>query len=67
VVRCGITENEVFSLTGLKYQSISCNLTIGLDDIRKFLREWEISEEFMRNSADPRIIWSMYAAKVCSE
>jgi len=67
IVLSGIPENDIFLLSGLKHSSIACNLTIGMDGVKRCLREWEVSEEFMRYSSDPRVIWSMYAAKVCSE
>jgi len=52
--------------TGLPYESLSCNLRLGLDDVRYLVREWEETSQLMRYAPDPKVVWSMFAAKVCS-
>lgn len=65
VFLAGVQEDQVKLRSGLPYRSLSCNLTLSLADVRMLSREWEITMEFMRYTSFPRIIWEMFAVKVC--
>jgi DNA polymerase III subunit gamma/tau len=45
-------------LSGLDRNSLQFNFT--LDDVKMFLREWEVLEEMMRTTKEPRLIWELY-------
>ena len=62
----GISEQEALFQTGIRYDSFLRNLRLGFTEVQYLMREWEVTMEFMRDTADPKIVWSMYAAKVCS-
>lgn len=61
----GVPGDQVKLKSGLPYQSLSCNLTLSLADLQMLSREWETTMEFMRYTSFPRIIWEMFAVKVC--
>jgi DNA polymerase III subunit gamma/tau len=62
---CGIPEGTVGLPTAVPYEWLSCNLRLGVDEVRYLVREWETTAEMMRQTSRPRVIWSMFATKVC--
>ena len=62
----GIPEESCGSSSGLAFDSLSRNLRLGLDDVQRLVREWEITMEFMKSTPNPKVIWGMFAAKVCN-
>lgn|GEM_PF-4745770 len=52
-------------VSGLPYESLSRNISMSVPDAKVVVREWEISMGFMRTTLHPKIVWEMFAAKVC--
>jgi DNA polymerase-3 subunit gamma/tau len=65
IVASGIPEGSVQLNTGLSYAAVRNNITLSREDIKRMVSEWEVTSEHMRYTTLPRVIWSMYAAKVC--
>lgn len=63
VYLAGVTGVELQS--GIPLESLSCNLTLSLADLKMLSREWEITMEFMQHTSYPRIVWDVFAVKVC--
>jgi len=61
----GIPSENVECLSGLGFESFSRNLRLGLPDVERLVREWEVTVEFMRMTSNPMVIWSMFAVKAC--
>jgi len=61
----GVPSGTVDTLTGLSFDAFSRNLRLGLPDVERLVREWEVTAEFMATTSHPKIIWGMFAAKVC--
>lgn len=62
----GCYSDSIEYKSGISNSSFASNLTIGLGDTHKFIDEWENTEEIMRNTNHPRIIWEMYIVKIFS-
>lgn len=62
----GVAEGDVKLLSGLPYGSLSCNLTLSLADLKTLSHEWEATMNYMRYTSFPRVVWGMFAVKVCA-
>ncbi len=61
----GLTEDQVGYLSGLSSVSFTNNLSLSREDVRRIHHEWEVSVEMMRDTLHPRVIWELFAVKVC--
>jgi len=62
----GVEEGQVNLLSGIPYRSLSSNLTLTLADLKMLSHEWEVSMNYMRYTSFPRVVWGMFAVKVCA-
>lgn len=60
-----IPKDEINFLTGISYESFSRNLTMTLDDVRRISNVWGTMIEMMRSTTQPRIVWVVFAVKIC--
>lgn len=61
----GVRAEDVECLSGLSFDSFSRNLRLGLPDVERLVREWEVTVEFMKMTPNPTALWSMFAVKAC--
>jgi DNA polymerase-3 subunit gamma/tau len=61
----GVRPEDVECLSGLTFDSFSRNLRLGLSDVDRLVREWEVTVEFMKMTPNPMVLWSMFAVKAC--
>jgi len=58
---------EVSYLTGIPYESLSGNLTLSLEDVRRIDGLWEKSFEAMKYATYPKVVWELFATRVCGQ
>ena len=54
---------EVSYMSGISRGAFDQNLKLTGGDVKRFSREWDRTEEMMRTSSHPRLVWEMFLVK----
>ncbi len=63
----GIQDEGVPLLTGLPHASLSANISLSMREVKQIGEAWSNYVDLMKRSADPKVIWELFAVKVCCD
>jgi DNA polymerase III subunit gamma/tau len=59
-----VTESSQNYMTGISHESFVYNCLLTMENVALYLREWEMTNETMRHTSFPKIIWGVWFSKV---